>query len=156
MINTQDLIWQSLERAHDVPDAIMYWLDDNQSLTAKLKRKFDDFAVDVLLQTQLEPHENETTLLGFKGDSIIREVALLGDDQIMVFARSVIPITNDTKNLLMIGSKPLGEVLFNDPTITRGPLQITHTGSTWGRRSTFTIGTTKLLVSEFFLECLYA
>ena len=78
MINTQDLIWQSLEQAHDVPDAIMYWLDDNQSLTAKLKRKFDDFAVDVLLQTQLEPHENETTLLGFKGDSIIREVALLG------------------------------------------------------------------------------
>ena len=156
MINTQDLIWQSLERAHDVPDAIMYWLDDNQSLTAKLKRKFDDFAVDVLLQTQLEPHENETTLLSFKGDSIIREVELLGNDQVMVFARSVIPITNDTKNLLMIGSKPLGEVLFNDPTITRGPLQITHTGSTWGRRSTFTIGTTKLLVSEFFLECLYA
>ena len=156
MINTQDLIWQSLEQAHDVPDAIMYWLDDNQSLTAKLKRKFDDFAVDVLLQTQLEPHENETTLLGFKGESIIREVALLGDDQIMVFARSVIPITNDTKDLLMIGSKPLGEVLFNDSAIIRGPLQITHTGSTWGRRSTFTIGTTKLLVSEFFLERLYA
>ena len=112
--------------------------------------------MNVLLQTQLEPHENETTLLGFKGDSIIREVALLGDDQIMVFARSVIPITNDTKDLLMIGSKPLGEVLFNDSAIIRGPLQITHTGSTWGRRSTFTIGTTKLLVSEFFLECLYA
>ena len=156
MINTQDLIWKSLEQAHDVPDNIMHWLDDDQSLTAKLKRKFDDFAVDVLLQTQLEPHENETTLLGFKGDSIIREVALLGDDQIMVFARSVIPITNDTKDLLMIGSKPLGEVLFNDSAIIRGPLQITHTGSTWGRRSTFTIGTTKLLVSEFFLECLYA
>ena len=156
MINTQDLIWQSLEQAHDVPDTIMHWLDDDQSLTAKLKRKFGDFAVNVLLQTQLEPHENETTLLSFKGDSIIREVELLGNDQVMVFARSVIPITNDTKNLLMIGSKPLGEVLFNDPTITRGPLQITHTGSTWGRRSTFTIGTTKLLVSEFFLECLYA
>ena len=156
MINTQDLIWQSLEQTQNVPDTVMYWLDDNQSLTAKLKRKFDDFAVDVLLQTQLEPHENETTLLGFKGDSIIREVALLGDDQIMVFARSVIPITNDTKDLLMIGSKPLGEVLFNDSAIIRGPLQITHTGSTWGRRSTFTIGTTKLLVSEFFLECLYA
>jgi 4-hydroxybenzoate synthetase (chorismate lyase) len=156
MINTQDLIWQSLERAHDVPNAVMYWLDDDQSLTAKLKRKFDDFAVNVLLQTQLEPHENETTLLSFKGDSIIREVELLGNDQVMVFARSVIPITNDTKNLLMIGSKPLGEVLFNDPTITRGPLQITHAGSTWGRRSTFTIGATKLLVSEFFLECLYA
>lgn len=73
-----------------------------------------------------------------------------------MLARSVIPITNDTKDLLTIGSKPLGEVLFNDTSITRGSLQITHTGSTWGRRSTFTIGTTKLLVSEFFLEKLYA
>ena len=156
MINTQDLIWQSLKQARDVPNAVMYWLDDNQSLTAKLKRKFDDFAVNVLLQTQLEPHQNEVAILDFTGDSIIREVELLGNTQVMVFARSVIPITNDTKDLLSIGSKPLGEVLFNDPTIIRGPLQITHTGSTWGRRSTFTIGTTKLLVSEFFLECLYA
>ena len=156
MINTQDLIWQSLKQARDVPNAVMYWLDDDQSLTAKLKRKFDDFAVNVLLQTQLEPHQNEATILDFTGDSIIREVELLGNTQVMVFARSVIPITNDTKDLLSIGSKPLGEVLFNDPTIIRGPLQITHTGSTWGRRSTFTIGTTKLLVSEFFLECLYA
>ena len=156
MINTQDLIWQSLDQARHVPDAVMHWLDDDQSLTAKLKRKFDDFAVNVLLQTQLEPHQNETALLNFKGDSIIREVELLGNDQVMVFARSVIPITNDTKDLLLIGSKPLGEVLFNDPAITRGPLQITHIGSTWGRRSTFTIGTTKLLVNEFFLRCLYA
>ena len=95
-------------------------------------------------------------ILDFKGDSIIREVELLGNSQVMVFARSVIPITNDTEDLLMIGSRPLGEVLFNDSTIARGPLQITHTGSTWGRRSAFTIGTTKLLVNEFFLRRLYA
>lgn len=156
MINTQDLIWQSLGQAHDVPDTVMYWLDDDQSLTTKLKNKFDDFSVNVLLQTQHEPHQDETDLLGFKGDSIIREVELLGNSQVMVFARSVIPITNDTEDLLMIGSRPLGEVLFNDPTIARGPLQITHTGSTWGRRSAFTIGTTKLLVNEFFLRRLYA
>ena len=37
MINTQDLIWQSLVQVHDVPDTIMHWLDDDQSLTAKLK-----------------------------------------------------------------------------------------------------------------------
>ncbi len=156
MINTQDLIWQSLDQAHDVPDTVMHWLDDSRSLTTKLKTKFDDFAVNVVSQTQLNPHQNETAVLGFEGDSIIREVELLGSNQVMVFARSVIPVTNDTKDLLNIGSKPLGEVLFNDPTITRGQLQITHTGSTWGRRSTFTIGTTKLLVSEFFLEVLYA
>ncbi len=156
MINTRDLIWQSLDQAHDVPDAVMHWLDDSRSLTTKLKTKFDDFAVNVVSQTQLKPHQNETAVLGFEGDSIIREVELLGSNQVMVFARSVIPVTNDTKGLLGIGSKPLGEILFNNPSIIRGQLQITHTGSVWGRRSTFTIGTTKLLVSEFFLEVLYA
>ena len=156
MINTQDLIWQNLDQAHDVSETVMHWLDDDQSLTAKLKNKFDDFSVNVVSQTQLEPHKNESDVLGFTGSSVIREVELLGNAQVMVLARSIIPITNDTKDLLMIGSKPLGEVLFNDSRITRGPLQITHTGSTWGRRSTFTIGATKLLVSEFFLEKLYA
>jgi len=74
----------------------------------------------------------------------------------MVFARSVIPITNDTQEILNIGSKPLGEVLFNDPSIKRGPMQITQIDNIWGRRSTFSIGETKLLVSEFFMEELYA
>jgi len=156
MINTQDLTWGNLTNTSNVPKPILNWLDDEQSLTAKLKQKFDDFSVNVLSQTQTIPHNNENEVLDFKGQSIIREVELLGNHQVVIFARSVIPVTEDTKDLLTIGSKPLGEVLFNDPEIKRGQLQITHTGSTWGRRSTFTIGTTKLLVSEFFLECLYA
>ncbi len=156
MINTQDLTWESLTNTSNAPKSVMDWLDDEQSLTAKLKQKFDNFSVNVLSQTQTTPHNNENELLDFKGQSVIREVELLGNHQVVVFARSVIPVTDDTQDLLTIGSKPLGEVLFNNPKIKRGQLQITHTGSTWGRRSTFTIGTTKLLVSEFFLECLYA
>ncbi|MDG2395283.1 hypothetical protein [Candidatus Thioglobus sp.] len=35
-------------------------------------------------------------------------------------------------------------------------MQIAKTNDLWGRRSTFTIGNTKLLVSEFFTEDLYA
>jgi chorismate--pyruvate lyase len=83
-------------------------------------------------------------------------VELLGNQQAAVFARSIIPITSDTENLRSIGGKPLGEILFNDVNIVRGKLQITQAGNIWGRRSTFTIGGTKLLVSEFFLEGLYA
>jgi len=156
MINTQDLIWEDLTNTSNVPKSVLGWLDDKQSLTAKLKQKFDDFSVNVLSQIQTIPHNNENEVLNFEGKSVIREVQLLGNHQVVVFARSVIPVTNDTQAILEIGSKPLGEVLFNDPDIKRGQLQITHTGSTWGRRSIFTIGTTKLLVSEFFLECLYA
>jgi len=156
MINTQDLTWIDLSDASNVPKAVLVWLDDNQSLTAKLKQKFNDFAVNVLSQTQINPHANESNVLNFSGQSVIREVELLGNQQVMVFARSVIPVTDDTVDLLAIGSKPLGEILFNNADVHRGELQITHTGSIWGRRSVFTIGTTKLLVSEFFLECLYA
>lgn len=156
MINTQDLTWIDLSDASNVPEAVLVWLDDDQSLTAKLKQKFNDFAVNVLSQTQINPHANESDVLNFSGQSVIREVELLGNQQVMVFARSVIPVTDDTVDLLAIGSKPLGEILFNNADVNRGELQITHTGSIWGRRSVFTIGTTKLLVSEFFLECLYA
>ncbi|SFV76353.1 Chorismate--pyruvate lyase [hydrothermal vent metagenome] len=156
MINTQDLTWIDLSDASNVPEAVLVWLDDDQSLTAKLKQKFNDFAVNVLSQTQINPHANESDILNFSGQSVIREVELLGNQQVMVFARSVIPVTDDTVDLLAIGSKPLGEILFNNADVHRGELQITHTGSIWGRRSVFTIGTTKLLVSEFFLECLYA
>ncbi|MBT4553436.1 MAG: chorismate lyase [Candidatus Thioglobus sp.] len=156
MINTQDLVWQDLDQANNVPDNVMMWLDDKESLTAKLKQKFDDFAVNVLSQTQKKPHTNESDVLGFEGGSIIREVELLGNGEVMVFARSVIPVNDDTNDLLLIGSKPLGEMLFNNPNIQRGKLQITHTGNVWGRRSVFSIGRTKLLVSEFFLENLYA
>jgi chorismate--pyruvate lyase len=155
MINTQDLTWENLTNTSNVPESVLGWLDDEQSLTAKLKQKFDDFSVNVLSQIQTTPHNNENEMLDFEGQSVIREVQLLGNHQVVVFARSVIPVTGDTQAILKIGSKPLGEILFNDPDIKRGQLQITHTGSTWGRRSTFTIGTTKLLVSEFFLECLY-
>ncbi|HIM54011.1 MAG TPA: chorismate lyase [Gammaproteobacteria bacterium] len=156
MINTQDLTWENLTNTSNVPESVLGWLDDEQSLTAKLKQKFDDFSVNVLSQIQTTPHNNENEMLDFEGQSVIREVQLLGNHQVVVFARSVIPVTGDTQAILKIGSKPLGEILFNDPDIKRGQLQITHTDSTWGRRSTFTIGTTKLLVSEFFLECLYA
>jgi chorismate--pyruvate lyase len=87
---------------------------------------------------------------------IIREVELVGDSQAVVFARSIIPVHSDTKELLSIGSKPLGELLFNDPTIKRGPLEVGNHNNSWARRSTFKIKNTKLLVCEIFLQQLYA
>ena len=74
----------------------------------------------------------------------------------VVFARSVIPQTQDTNAILKIGSRPLGEILFNDPNIKRGHLEVGDFNNVWARRSTFTIGVTKLLVTEIFLETLYA
>jgi chorismate--pyruvate lyase len=80
----------------------------------------------------------------------------MGNNQAVVFARSVIPIKSDTEKILSIGSKPLGELLFDDPEIKRGPLEVGNHNNTWARRSTFTVNQTKVLVSEIFLEQLYA
>lgn len=156
MINTQHLIWSDLSATNHVPKIVQTWLRDDESLTAKLKQKFADFEVRVLLQEKQTPHQHERLIITNTDNYVVREVALLGDGVAMVFARSVIPLTNDTQDLLNIGSKPLGEVLFNDATIERGKLEITQTADIWGRRSTFTVGTTRLLVSEFFLASLYA
>lgn len=156
MFNTDDLIWTDFSPASKIPRTVSDWLDDGQSLTAKLKQKFADFRVQVLSQKVKKPDANEQSILNFSGDCMLREVVLLGNKQAVVFARSIIPITDDTQNLLKIGSKPLGEVLFNDANVYRGKLQITRSGNIWGRRSVFTIGASKLLVSEFFLEVLYA
>ncbi len=155
-MNTENLIWKNLDTQTDMPALVKPWLVDDTSLTKKLKQNFANFAVTVLSQTQGEVQNNEMDLIHSNADCIIREVELLGNQQAVVFARSIIPITNDTKDLLAIGSKPLGEILFNNPDIMRGKLQITQSGNIWGRRSTFTIGKTRLLVSEFFLERLYA
>ena len=155
MIQTQNLTWFDLSEVNDVPDPLQNWLDDDQSLTAKLKAKYDDFCVNLISQTQKKPHANETALLGDQ-QAMIREVELLGNQQALVFARSVIPITADTESLLRIGAKPLGEILFDDPSITRGAMQIAKAGNIWGRRSLFNVGKTQILVSEFFLEALYA
>ncbi|AYQ56036.1 Chorismate--pyruvate lyase [Bathymodiolus thermophilus thioautotrophic gill symbiont] len=155
-MNTKNLIWENLDTQTAIPETVKPWLTDDKSLTKKLKQIFADFSVNVLSQTQAQADNNEADLINFQADCIIREVELLGNQQAVVFARSIIPINDDTQDLLNIGSKPLGEILFNNPKIVRGQLQITHTGKIWGRRSTFTIGTSKLLVCEFFLEPLYA
>lgn len=154
-MNTENLIWVNLG-AQNPPESAKSWLTDDESLSKKLQQKFANFSVNVLSQTQSQVHDNEVDLITPNTDCIVREVQLLGNQQPVVFARSIIPITNDTKDLLDIGCKPLGEILFNSPKIIRGQLQITNAGDIWGRRSTFIIGDTQLLVSEFFLENLYA
>ncbi|WXU00364.1 MAG: Chorismate pyruvate-lyase [Catillopecten margaritatus gill symbiont] len=155
-MNTENLIWEKLNNDPLESNLLESWLIDDASLTKKLKQKFADFSVKVLSEIQGKAHNNEQDLLGTQADCIIREVELWGNQHAVVFARSIIPITDDTQNLLGIGSKPLGEILFNDASIARGELQITRMGDVWGRRSTFAIGDTRVLVSEFFLEALYA
>jgi chorismate--pyruvate lyase len=155
MIKTKHLTWAQLTNLSP-PKQARNWLTDECSLTKKLKGKFENFSVEICFQGIQSPHKNEALLLNKNTSHTVREVLLLGDGIPVVFARSIIPLTPDTKALLNIGTKPLGEVLFEDKSIKRSALQITHTGEVWGRRSIFNIKHSKVLVSEFFLESIYA
>ena len=158
MFNPDKFKWRVFDPKENIPEHVSRWLLDNQSLTHKLKEKYDDFRVNVLSQEQNSPYECELKLLGSSTNLtiIVREVELLGSKRPVVNARSLIPLTDDTKDILKIGSRPLGEILFNDPEIKRGHLEVGSFNNSWARRSTFTISKTNLLVTEIFLESLYA
>ena len=158
MFNPDKFQWRIFNPQEGVPEHVCNWLLDGQSLTAKLRDKYQDFEVNILSQEQDTPYDCELKLLGDTDSKtfIVREVELIGSQKPVVIARSLIPLTADTNEILKIGTKPLGEMLFNDPEVKRGHLEIGSTNNSWARRFTFKIKKTKLLVSEIFLESLYA
>ena len=158
MFNPDKFQWRIFNPQEGVPEYVCNWLLDSQSLTAKLRDKYKDFKVNVMSQEQDNPYDCELKLLEAASNQtfIVREVELIGSQVPVVIARSLIPLTQDTNEILKIGAKPLGEILFNDPEIKRGHLEVGSFNESWARRSTFKIGKTKLLVSEIFLESLYA
>ena len=158
MFNPDKFNWRVYHSKEKIPTHVSIWLLDSMSLTHKLKVKYEDFEVNVLSQKENTPYQCEYELLGSTQNQgiIVREVELLGNQKPVVNARSLIPLTEDTTDILKIGSRPLGEILFDDPEIKRGHLEVGSFQNSWARRSTFTIRKTNLLVTEIFLESLYA
>jgi len=156
MMDLSKLNWHDVDYFDDIPKEVIFWIRDDQSLTQKLKKKYHDFRVEVHKQEELEIYNHEINMLENEKKFIVREVSLYGDNQPVVFARSVIPKNSKTDSIIKIGNKPLGEILFNDPNIIRGPIEITFHNNIWGRRSVFVMDNCRILVSEFFLEKIYA
>ena len=156
MMDLSKLNWHDIDYFDDVPKEVLFWIRDDQSLTQKLKKKYQDFRVEVNKQEELEIYNHEFNLLGNEENFIVREVSLYGDNQPVVFARSVIPKNTKTDSILKIGNKPLGEILFTDPNILREPIEITFHNDIWGRRSVFVMNNSRILVSEFFLGKIYS
>jgi chorismate--pyruvate lyase len=169
--------WHVASRLHrrDVPEPVLRWLLDPASLTRRIQSTCHGrFQVEVLFQGWSRPQLNEVRELGMRAGStgFVREVHLLCDGAPWVFARTVIPrttLTGPRRCLTRLKSRPLGAVLFADPSMQRGPVEIAHLTpcdklysaaiqhltkrpeTIWGRRSLFTLGGKPLLVSEIFL-----
>ncbi len=117
---------------------------------------------------------NERLLLSLRHGTagFVRQVRLVCRNEPCVFARTVIPnatLSGARRRLARLGNKPLGAVLFADPGMRRGALQLARISpgeglfaaatrglqpaplEIWGRRSVFYLKGNPLLVSEIFL-----
>jgi len=163
-----------------IPAGLSDWLLDRASLTRRLQQLCPGkppggFRVQVLSQVRDRPRLDEVQVLGMRyGEmAIVRQVLLLCDGNPWVYARTVIPVTSlrgKLQRLTGLGTRPLGGVLFADPGMRRGgvelaeilPGQVVYAAATghmrqrpaaiWGRRSVFRIAGKPLLVSEIFLS----
>ena len=151
------------------------WLIDDGSLTARLKARYSDFSVKPVLLRSANAFIDESALLCLKANQYaqIREVILKGNNQPVVFAHSVLPyasLRGAWHGLGKLGSKPLGATLFANPVIKRTPLVFKKLSrhhpifkrvekhlqkvpkTLWARRSIFSLGCAKILVTEVYLE----
>lgn len=105
------------------------WMLDKGSLTQRLIDYCEgEFAVSLRREEQDRPLRSESRLLGLPESrlAIIREVDLLCRGVPLVFARTVIPFSSlrgRTRSLAGLGARPLGAMLFQDPTTRRETVQ---------------------------------
>ncbi len=154
------------------------WLINHESLTARLQKRYAQFAVHTLRMQQAQVNQDEFSLLHIKRSQVatIREVLLYGNQQAVVFAHSVIPRNarrGPWHHLARLGNQPLGALLFANKQIKRTPLcykklsrnhvlyqkavaQMQYAPAyLWARRSVFYLNCVTILVTEVFLPTLY-
>lgn len=147
------------------PARVASWLLETGSLTTRLVATAQgDFRVRVLAQYWGRPAREETRRLRLPAGryALIREVELIGCGQAWVRARSVLPISSLTgpgRRLRRLGNRSLGGLLFRDPTLRRGPIEIARLqqpeGRVFARRSHLVYHGQPLLVAECFLPALF-
>ena len=169
--------WHTIQRRL-MPRSLMPWLSDKGSLTRRLKQHNQtDFSVQLLGNSWIKPLTDESLPLNLSLSELSyqREVLLMDGDNANVYARTVVPratYMTMQHRFNQLGNKPLGELLFTDPTVKRGPIEIACLKSgqwlyemalleesarpemLWGRRSQFYLNGQPLLVNEIFLPAL--
>jgi len=140
------------------------WFCHTGSMTQKMREQAKTIRVDVQTETYRSLSCEESRLLNHsqERDAFIREVLIHCDDQICLWARSVLSCQHSPrlfKAISALGNKALGSILFSDPTITRSPFEWGRLPENanefemtcWGRRSVFSDPNESLCLTEIFL-----
>ncbi|MBL0710484.1 MAG: chorismate lyase [Colwellia sp.] len=169
--------WQDAQR-YALPEYLLSWLLDPDSLTARLKTHCHQFRVELLGQQVENCQASEVfdgILVGEK--VLVREVILYCDEKPQVFARSLLPLSSLTgaeQALANLGTQSLGQVLFNNSSLERQVIEVAKFDANssvaqlachlqlpvdhdlWGRRSIFVLENKPLMVTEVFLPNAFA
>ncbi len=161
-----------------MPTSLAPWLTDTGSLTRRLQAHNQyDFSVQLLGNHWIKPLTDECQCLNVSMSALAyqREVRLMDGEFANVYARTVIPRATFMAmqyRFNNLGNKPLGELLFTEPFVERGSIEVAclkpgqwlyemavleenfRPEELWGRRSLFSISGKKLLVNEIFLPAL--
>lgn len=161
-----------------MPASLASWLTDTGSLTRRLQaHNHYDFSVQLLGNHWIKPLTDECQSLNLSMSALAyqREVRLMDGEFANVYARTVIPRATFMAmqyRFNNLGNKPLGELLFTEPFVERGSIEVAclkpgqwlyemavleeniRPEELWGRRSLFNISGKKLLVNEIFLPSL--
>jgi chorismate--pyruvate lyase len=158
-----------------ISPSLRSWLFDPSSTTSRFRKISNNLVVKVLEQGWLMPTENERLFLKLlpRQLAFIREVEIYCDDIPCMTARTVIPrssLIGKNRHLLFeLDDRPLGELLFRDPTLKRSEFEfsllksgqkeyesiakffIQNNVKIWARRSQFFLSGKPLLLTEIFL-----
>ena len=137
---------------------IKSWLIEDGPITKRIKYS-ERFKLN-LLKDEIDIVNNlDTDFLGKDlGEIKTREVILMGNNVPIVFARSLIPLStieNGFSKLGELGTKPLGDILFEKKIFKR--IEIVFAKFTdakklfWGRKSKYLVKDHPLSVMEVFL-----
>jgi chorismate--pyruvate lyase len=163
-----------------VPEVAWSWITEPGSLTRRVQDGCGGtFDLRLLRQSWGDALTSERRLLRADrhGRDLIREVELLCDGTPRIYARTVMParsLIGRTRELTRLGTRPLGAVLFADPTTRRGVVEFARLSAAhalfavatahavgdrppalWGRRTVYRYAGRPLLVNEIFLPVLY-
>lgn len=162
---------------------IASWLGERGSLTRRLRARCGRLDLIRLRQRLDRPLPDEVALLNLRrGERAwVREVLLLADGQPVLYAHSVMPasfLRSAWRLLSRLGSKPVGDAIFERPGTRRGAIRVrrlssgdrlhravrqalaasgrgvTQLPAVWARRSPFVHAGQALWITEVFLPAL--
>jgi chorismate--pyruvate lyase len=157
------LHWQAMDTALPEAGSAAQWLAAPGSLTRLLKlASNNNFQVQVQAEAWEEIANSELRQqfgpLAAEHRFWSRRVVLLGAGEPWVQAHTLMPehsLMSPLKQVLELGSRPLGEFLFEHPDLLRSHYEVArHSARTWGRRSLFLLYQKPIMVAEFFLPAL--